>query len=109
MSERMTSEYALCKQGLLVATSRIAKLERQRDAAVEALTKIVELGRLPDENAMDCFERVAALFCAETGYLAPGKDCRVHDMRTRTEAWDTWYSGRVNTARAVLAEIEGKS
>lgn len=45
----------------------------------------------PDEDAMERFERIAAAFEAETGYLRPGKDSARHDPEEREAAWEKWY------------------
>lgn len=56
------------------------------------------------ESWNDCFERVGELFHAETGYLRPGKDCRIHDDTTRTKVWEKWVEVRIGHARAAIAK-----
>jgi hypothetical protein len=49
---------------------------------------------LPDETSIETWERIAALFHAETGFLRPGKDepsrAPTTAPRDRQLAWDKW-------------------
>lgn len=59
--------------------------------------------RRDGEDSNDCFERVAAVFHRDTGYLRPGKDCRMHSCEERAEAWNQWVAKNLAAARAALA------
>ena len=65
------------------------------------MAKVVELLRkrirLRGENYSDSYERHAAVFYKETGYLAPGKSeplVASSGDRERYEAWDKWIADR---------------
>lgn len=60
----------------------------------------------PDEGATEYFDRVADVFHRETGYLRPGKDCRLHDFDTRKAEWDKWVARKLAAARALLPQME---
>ena len=72
----------------------------------EASAGIAELYAGAGENINDSFERVSGLFRRDTGYIAPGKDCRIHDYGTRALAWTAWMEGRIEKLRAALAKYE---
>jgi len=74
------------------------------DTTREALAALEVLYLRDGEDWNDCFERVAALFHADTGYLRPGKDCRLHDSEVREAAWNAWISAKVANARAALVQ-----
>lgn len=88
---------------------RFAKMEDAvLDAAapdlLEALRGLVLFFEIPGENANERFERVAAVFAKETGYLRPGKDCRLHDPEIRHAAWDAWVDEKTKSAVAAIAK-----
>jgi hypothetical protein len=58
------------------------------------------------EGSLERFERVAERFYRETGYLRPGKDCRINSMEERQAAWDEWIAKNLSAARAALKETE---
>lgn len=74
------------------------------DAVRAALAGLELLFKREGEDASDAFERVAEVFRRETGYLRPGKDCRLHDIDVRRAAWDAWYASKIEAARAALSE-----
>jgi hypothetical protein len=74
---------------------------------LEALRGIEVLYRRPDEGWDECFERVAEVFHAETGYLRPGKDCRIHDDAVRTQAWDQWTAAKIAAMREAIEKAGG--
>ncbi len=47
-----------------------------------------------DEDANTCFERIASWFYKETGYLRPGKDCRIHSYEERQAVWEPWIKNK---------------
>jgi len=59
-----------------------------------------------DSNAR--FERIAEVFHRDTGYLRPGKDCRVHSSDVRQLAWDAWLESNTSKARAAIAKALGE-
>jgi hypothetical protein len=75
------------------------------EQAREALSALLSLYKQPGEDADDCFERVADDFYRETGYLRPGKDCRLHDPAKRGVAWEKWIADKLTAARAALAAL----
>lgn len=73
-----------------------------------ALSGLEMLFHRTDEDTIEHFERVADAFYRETGYLRPGKDCRLHDPDVRREVYDKWISDKLARARAVLQSSGGK-
>lgn len=61
----------------------------------------------PGEDSMDAFERVAAVFRKETGYLRPGKDCVIHSPEDRRAAWEKWVEEKLEARRAAIAKATG--
>lgn len=59
------------------------------------------------EGSNDRFERVAEIFHRDTGYLRPGKDCRVNSMEERQQAWEEWLRAGSERARAAIAKATG--
>lgn len=59
------------------------------------------------EGSNDRFERIAEIFLRETGYLRPGKDCRVESMEVRQQAWEEWLRAGTERARAAIAKATG--
>lgn len=73
-----------------------------------ALQSVIEFFPLtPDEGSTERFERIADTFRRETGYLRPGKDCRLHSDEEREAQWDKWHAARITAARAALAKARG--
>lgn len=72
-----------------------------------ALAGLEQLFKRPGESSLDCFERVAAIFYAETGMLAPGKDAPAashgREMYDAREAYDAWFEAKLEAARAALS------
>lgn len=77
-------------------------------ALVAALKWHVMWGDIDDEDAVSKFERIADVFRRETGYLRPGKDCRLHSHEERTAIWDAWIKKHEDDSRAALA-LAGES
>ena len=88
------------------AYARAYAAEQTREL-VEALEWFTRFQALPHETDNERFERVAETFRAETGYLAPGKDCRFHDHEERRDAWEMWMRTGVERARALIAKHKG--
>jgi hypothetical protein len=79
----------------------------------EALADLAEVFALPGENSIDRFERLAAWFRKDTGYLAPGKDQPMcgpdqPDGDELRAIYDAWYQAKIDRARAALSRA-GKS
>ena len=73
----------------------------------EALIGIEMFWGRPGESANDMYERVAAAFYRETGYLCPGKlyPAGTTPPFDRQEKWDAWTESRFEAARLLLAEL----
>lgn len=56
----------------------------------------------------DAFEDIARIFQRETGYLAPGKDCKRHSYDERCKIWNDWLQKKNCEAYQLLAEIESE-
>lgn len=61
---------------------------------------------VPSLSANEAFEIKAAAFHRMTGYLAPGKDCRIHDPKTRHDAWCAWIDQHREVIGALLWAVE---
>jgi hypothetical protein len=59
------------------------------------------------EDSNERFERIAAVFYRETGFLRPGKDCRVNSHEERQEAWDAWMQRGRDACRVAIAKAKG--
>jgi hypothetical protein len=62
----------------------------------------------PDEGEVEQFDRMAAQFRAETGFMRPGKDEPApsgHGKDERYEAWTTWCATKSREARAAVAKL----
>jgi hypothetical protein len=72
----------------------------------QALAGLEALWQRPGENANDAFERIAADFWQETGYLRPGKDLPAAMGagcdEERQDAWKGWVARRVDMAREAI-------
>jgi hypothetical protein len=79
---------------------------------VEALRGLDQFFARPDECSIGKFDRLAETYRRETGEWAPGKDIpdALGDSTSpemRRERYDAWVQSKVNTARALLAKIDG--
>ena len=86
-----------------------AQVERMKDA----MSDLLFLHRLPDENSLESFERIAAQFYNECGMLRPGKSQSDAMMGTpsdeeRRETYDKWVETIIENARTALQLNEGK-
>jgi len=95
---------------------REARDARQRAEALEAdnqdlrasLAVLVDVFQRDDENSVERFERLAAMFRSDTGFLAPGKDQPMGgadqpDGEELRAIYDSWYAAKVHRARTALA------
>ena len=73
--------------------------QREADTAIAGLEMFFER---PGEDSMDRFERIAAVFRKETGFLRPGKDCRIHEPEVREAAYEAWFQRKLADARRFL-------
>lgn len=76
-------------------------LAKQHDyaAAIAGLEMFFER---KGECGMERFERIAAEFRRETGFLRPGKDCITHEPEVRQAAYDAWIERKLKAARDLL-------
>jgi hypothetical protein len=77
----------------------------------KALAELSDLFALPGENSVERFERLAAMFRKDTGYLAPGKDQPMcgpdqPDGNELRAIYDAWYQAKIDRARAALASAQ---
>lgn len=84
--------------------AELASVRASRDALALALRWMEQFHAQPGEGANERFERIGEIFYRATGYLRPGKDCRLHSMEEREQAWDQWIAENLASARAVLAQ-----
>lgn len=81
-----------------------ARLIAAAPELLEALVWREQFERRAGEDSNDLFERVAANFRRETGFLRPGKDCRVHSYEERQDAWEAWMEAGRARVRAAIAK-----
>jgi hypothetical protein len=81
---------------------------REKAAAYDALVALLDIMRHPGEGSNDFFERCAAVYHRETGYLAPGKDTRLDEgtPAERRERYEAWCNRRVAAALAAARDKE---
>ncbi len=87
----------LCNQngGLLIERYDLMKL----------FQKIQLWYGLPGEGANEIFERIAADFKRETGYLRPGKDCRMYSREERGKVWEEWTEKKNDELDAEIVKV----
>lgn len=68
------------------------------------LQKIQDWRGRPNEDSNQIFERIAADFKRDTGYLRPGKDCQTHSREERNEKWEKWTTQKNNELDDEIAE-----
>ena len=76
---------------------------------LEALVWREQFEALEGEGSNERFERIADVFRRETGYLRPGKDCRIEPMEVRQQAWEEWLRAGNERARAAIAKATGSA
>jgi len=75
----------------------------------DALRALADVFAHDGENSVDRFERLAAMFRKDTGYLAPGKDQPMcgpdqPDGDELRAIYDAWYLAKVSRARDAIAK-----
>ena len=78
------------------------------DVVVKAhalLMKVQAWRGYPGEDVVDLFERIAAQFRRDTGYLRPGKDCRLYSYEERSKVWDKWVTEKNDELDAEITEM----
>ena len=93
MTDAVRAEYW---QGV---AERALAWQREADTAIAGLEMFFERS---GEDSMDRFERIAAVFRKETGFLRPGKDCVMHEPEVRQAAYDAWVQRKLEDARRVV-------
>lgn len=74
-----------------------------------SLKSVTDLFAFDGEDSLTRFERLAAMYHADTGELAPGKDRRGpddYDREALTQRYDQWYSAKVSAARETLDWVD---
>ncbi len=56
------------------------------------------------ENPNEEVERIGAWFKRETGYIRPGKSCRMVSIEIRSEAWEKWTKEKKAEIQSKLAD-----
>jgi hypothetical protein len=79
-----------------------ARLIAAAPELLEALVWREQFEAREGETSNDRFERVAEIFRRDTGYLRPGKDCRIESMEVRQQAWEEWLRAGNERARAAI-------
>lgn len=109
----LSDEYRV-EHRLPPADSDIFQLLKYNRDLLTALKNCMIFFAQSDENSIDRFERIAAIYYQETGRLAPGKDISAAaaddtSYEKRRELYDEWVEGKLSIARAAirLAEPEG--
>ncbi len=105
-SSRLNGGFIICR---LSGTDRAAnaRLIASAPELLEALIWREQFEAREGEGSNDRFERVAEIFYRETGYLRPGKDCRVEPMEVRQQAWEEWLRAGNERARAAISHATG--
>jgi hypothetical protein len=99
MMERTEPDRNAAKKKAQVRACRFAA----SDDLLEALRWAELHFRREGEDSNDHFERVAEAFHADTGYLRPGKDCRVNSDEDRQREFDRWMAEGKQRIRDAIA------
>ncbi len=104
------------RAGEIDGHSMVQAFARHREASsaplLEALESLADLFAQDGENSLDRFERLAAMFRKDTGYLAPGKDQPMGgadqpDGDELRAIYDAWFAAKVTAARAAISSARG--
>lgn len=77
---------------------------------LEALEWSEQFNRRPNEDHLECFERIAEVFYRQTGYLRPGKDASPQTGSSTDErhaAWDAWIADGIARTRVAIQKATG--
>jgi hypothetical protein len=96
-----------------VAAQPLAPSIHTSETLVEALQSVTDLFAREGESSLDRFERLAAMFHKDTGFVAPGKDAPAAgsmqpDPDELRRAYDDWFAGKVKAARTALQSKTGE-
>jgi hypothetical protein len=103
---------------IAAAPALLAELttSRARDAEVEALVEkgiaLIDRYQRDDEDVISRFERLAAMFQSDTGFMAPGKDTSAAAYageeyeRQREDCWNAWCLEPIKRFRAALLPFQ---
>lgn len=75
-------------------------------AARDALVWREQFDPRDGESDHDRFERVAEAFHRATGYVRPGKDCRMYSPEERMAVWNEWIEEGYAMVRAAIAQAD---
>jgi hypothetical protein len=94
------------------AAALIESLSHDREVMREALDELQDVFAHDGENSIERFDRLAAMFDRDTGYMAPGKSRPMHrcdqpDGLELHRIYDEWFAAKVTRARAALASLKG--
>jgi len=98
--------------GVLIAKVSKMELACLIAAAPDLLAALVWREQFEPREGEDVnarFERVAEAFHRDTGYLRPGKDCRLNSLEDQQAAWDAWMEAGRSQARAAVAKATGST
>ena len=81
---------------------------------LEALESLADLFARDGETSIDRFERLAAMFHRDTGFLAPGKDAPAAgamqpDDDELRRIYDDWYNAKIIAARTAISNARSNS
>ncbi len=85
----------------------ICRSSNVHDELIAALEYYTMYEDMEGEDSIEKFERIGEVFRKETGYLRPGKDCRIDDPETRRIAWEKWQDMHADKAKQALAKAKG--
>jgi len=103
------AQYAEVSKALCGHSS--AELRRQHSLIEElrkALKNLSVFFDTAEEAPTSRFERIAEEFHKATGFVAPGKDCRLYSPECRQAAYVEWLDSMAKQARAALAKAEAQ-
>jgi hypothetical protein len=61
-----------------------------------------------EKDSVTEFEAIGQHFHRDTGYVRPGKDCRLHSPENRKEMFDAWNRGTITWVPYRLTEAEAE-
>lgn len=92
-------------------TEANARLIAAAPELLSALEQLQDVFAHEGECSMERFERLAAMFRKDAGFLAPGKDPGMLSQQPEGDElrriYDDWFSAKVTRARTALSKAKG--
>jgi len=114
-AEQIASGYAAGhSEALCEAMKAVVDADDLTAELLTALDELQDVFAREDESSVERFDRLAAMFDRDTGYMAPGKSRPMHrcdqpDGPELHRIYDEWFAAKVTRARAAIAKATGET